>query len=228
MAVIFSGSTFTFGRAMRKYLFFILLLIVAGVVAAQKSYVYLTNLKPTKMTCRQFLDSNSSKKWVELSDCQVDYLEGTTLQSLVLKIDKGSYLPVRPPGSEGPARLLLKIKSDDLIPRLTSLVAASKSGGQSAPSTETVKGLIIFGLDVEEKVRHALESDVTAGKLQSDYMIIEDGASPDAGEAVGSTIVFALLCLVVWAFFKGRRKALAAKAKMPPPLPGAMNMTSGL
>ena len=209
---------------MRRSLFLILVVVVAIWFACQKLYVYLTNLKPTKMTCREFLDGNSSKKWVELTDCDVDYLAGTTLHSLVLKVDKGSFIPVRPSGSQGPARLLLKIKTEDAAPRLLAHLQSSKSGNDISPTTETVKGLVLFGLDGDEKSRNALDSEVRAGKLQSDFIIIEDGASPDPGDALIGGAILVALGLVLWAFFKGRRNR-ALTIQTPPPLPSTNSVS---
>src|SRR5690242_15733275 len=92
--------------------------IILGIVAVgflwfagQEAYVFLTNLHPTQISCQDFLQGKSDAKWVELTDCDVDYLNTIQLKSAILKVDKGCYVPVRPHNAVGPSRIALMIDS---------------------------------------------------------------------------------------------------------------------
>src|SRR5690349_6715849 len=99
---------------MRFKLFLILVGVVAMWVAAQKCYVVLTNWRPARMTCAQFVNNRPGAKWVELTGCELDVENAVSLQSRILKIDKGLFIPVRPAGATGPATIVLK--TDDVDP----------------------------------------------------------------------------------------------------------------
>lgn len=206
---------------MRKYI--ILAVIVLAVLAygTQKLYVFATNRSPARMTCRQFIDFRSSAKWLELSACDVDYPGAIRLESSVLKVDKGTFLPVRPVGATGPAPFLLQIKSEDLDARLVKSLA--QHGGMPAndPQSrggeadgETVTGLIKFGMDSDSKVQRALEDEVRSGRLSRNYAIIEDGARPNPADALLGAGLIAGVLIIGFVVVKGRRKQAT-----PPPLP---------
>src|SRR5215212_10034372 len=99
---------------------FKLLLILLGVggmfVAAHKCYLVLTNRRPTRMTCEEFIDKRPGAKWVELTGCELDVENAIGLQSRILKVDKGVFVPVRPAGATGPATILLR--TDDVDPSI--------------------------------------------------------------------------------------------------------------
>ncbi|MDB5355324.1 MAG: hypothetical protein JWN24_1777 [Phycisphaerales bacterium] len=206
---------------MRKYI--ILTLIVLAVLAygTQKLYVFATNRSPARMPCGQFIDSHSSAKWLELSGCDVDYIGAIRLESKVLKVDKGTFLPVHPVGVTGPAPLLLQIKSEDMEARLLKSLAQRGSTSAADPSSrgaeaggETVSGLIRFGMDSDSKVQRALEDEVRSGRLSRDYVIIDDGARPDPADALLGAGLIAGVLIIGFVLFKGRRKPAT-----PPPLP---------
>ena len=49
---------------MRLKLFLVLAGVGGMLLAAQKSYVVLTNWRPTRMTCAEFVSKRPSAKWV--------------------------------------------------------------------------------------------------------------------------------------------------------------------
>ena len=213
---------------MREYLFLFLVAIAVVAFAVQHIYVGLTNLHPTRMTCKQFLDTSPSAKWIEPTECEVDYLEAIHLQSAILKVDKGTYVPVRTPGDAGPARILVKMNSEDVNARIKawitappSTAATESSVAMPAPNhTETVTGLISFGMEEDSKARCALDKEVTAGALHQDFLVIDDHAKPDPADlAFGFAIILAAVILIV-VFAQTLYQAVAS--------PAAVDHRSGL
>ena len=199
---------------MRKYVLLIVIAIAAIGYGGQKCYVYFTNTSPTRMTCRQYLADRPAGIWLELSDCVVDYQGAIQLESKVLKVDKGVYIPVRPQGDGGPAMLLLKMKSADAEQRVRNVVASNPSatrspGGLTIPP-ETVSGLVQVGLDSDDKARRVLKGSVSSGELAEGYKIIEADAKPEAADAMfgAGLILAAVVGSVVW--WMGKRKRSTA------------------
>src|SRR5947208_2276405 len=136
------------------------------------------------MTVGEFAKQRPSAKWLRLTGCDIDYLGAVRIQSRVLKVDKGTFVPVRPKGEAGPAPLLLKLDSEEAEKRLaarfgdatrSSLAAADSKDGAG----EVIEGMAAYGFDDDEKVRRALEEQVSAGAVASGFAIINAGERPD-------------------------------------------------
>lgn len=217
---------------MRVKWFLALVAIAFVVMAAHKAYVGLTNRQPTRMTCADFAGGRSGAKWVVLTDCEVDVENAIGLESRVLKIDKGLYLPVRPVGTTGPARILLKTESDDATAGLTDArpsdsrppdASAAGALADEPPRrlVATVSGLVESGFDSERKARRALDKIARGGSIREDYVVIAAGKQPDPADTVMGIVILAATVLVVGLVVRSKRiqARQRAAAGTPPPLP---------
>ena len=131
---------------MRMKLFLVLVGIAVMVYAAHMAYVVLTNRRPVRMTCAEFLNNRPGALWVELTDCELDLANAIGLQSRVLKLDKGLYVPVRPVGGWGPAAILVKANdldpSADLTDEATAASPTTPTGDDSDRPVKTISGLV--------------------------------------------------------------------------------------
>ena len=187
----------------------ILILLAMAAYGGQKAYVALTNRAPTKTTCADFVKSKSNAKWVELSDCDLDYPNAIQLESRILKVDKGVFVPVRPTGQRGPAPILLQLKTDDLSERVVSSLKQSLADSAKG---ETITGLVQFGMDSESKIEKAINKSNLKSQLAADYTLIEDGAKPDPFDAIlGVVFIVGALLLIAVILRSSRRPP-----QMPP------------
>jgi hypothetical protein len=209
---------------MRAKLF---LLLVAGVivaVGAQKTYVGLTNRAPTRVSCVDYLDGKTSAKWLVLTDCEIDLENAIGLESLILKVDKGMYVPVRPAGATAPPRILLK--TDDTDPRAgitaadTPAATAARDKPGSLKIAATVEGLVESWSDEDRKARRALDKIARQGTIDRDYVVIRAGKKPDAGDTFLGIFILAATVLAIGLAVRSRMRAARRVAGLtPPPLP---------
>ena len=210
-----------------------LVLVVLGIgmmaFAAQKSYVVLTNRRPARTSCAEFVNNRSKAKWVELTGCELDLENAIGLQSRVLKIDKGLYVPIRPAGTTGPALILLKTDDEDPSAGIadepgTDLPAAStRDDGEPRRPVKTVTGLVQSGLDDDGKARRALDKLAQQGVIKTGYTIIEAGKKPDPADLVLGLAFLIGIPVVGWFVLRGGGTASPPNVARtaPPPLPPA-------
>ena len=210
---------------MRAKLF---LLLVGGVivaVGAQKTYVGLTNRAPTRISCAAYENGQTKAKWLVLTDCELDLENAIGLESLVLRIDKGMYVPVRPAGATGPARILLKTDDTDESAGITPADAAVATAARDKPSplkiVATVEGLVESWSDEDRKARRALDKIARQGTIDRDYVVIRAGKKPDAGDTFLGIFIVATTALVIGLVIRSKRIQAARRASdtTPPPLP---------
>jgi hypothetical protein len=213
---------------MRWKLLLSLAAIAFVVFSAHKAYVGLTNRRPTRMTCAEFLNGHSSARWVILTDCELDLENAIGLESQILKIDKGVYVPVRPVGATGPARILLKTDGADAGTGISdqrdadSLGAATPSDELRLPAVvATVSGLVESSFDAEKKARRALDKVAREGTIRSDYVVIGAGKEPDPGDTFMGIFFLVTTVLVIGLMIRSKRIQAARRAAglTPPPLP---------
>jgi hypothetical protein len=209
---------------MRLKLFLLILAVGLMAFAAQKTYVFVTNRQPTRITCAEFVGNNSNAKWVELTDCELDLKNAFGLESRVLKIEKGSYVPVRAIGAKGPAPILLKVNDDDpglgIAPQQESSPAGDTTPAALPRLVATVSGLIQSGFDSDRKTERALDKLARDGKVRSDYRVIEAGKKPDPADAVvGVAVLLGVPAIAYMIIRNARRESVAAAGPTPPPLP---------
>ncbi len=204
---------------MRLKLFLVLLGVGGMVFSAHKVYVVLTNRQPARMSCAEFIRSGSSAKWVELTGCELDVENAIGLQSRVLKVDKGLYIPVRPAGETGTPPILLKTNDDDPSvgirqePVPDSGTPAESSG---PPALATISGMVQSGLDGDRKSRKALDKLAREGVVRQDYLVIEAGEKPDMGDLVTGVSLLIVIPLIAWVVWRGRSRTPPAAAGAPP------------
>src|SRR5436305_1781262 len=125
--------------------FFWIFAVVIGIgvfyFAGGGAYLYVTNRHATRLSCQEYVSSRPKARWVELTDCQVDYLNAVKVEDAVTKSDVGTYVPVRPPKAQGQAAILLKTKTAAAQKKITAMtdpmaVAAPNENAQ------TLQGLI--------------------------------------------------------------------------------------
>lgn len=213
---------------LRARIFLTLVAVVCCWFAGQSIYTWLTNRHPTVITCADYLRTRPSAKWLELTDCDIDFEGAIQLQSRVLKLDKGSFVPVRPRGIAGPVAIVIKMRTDDFDNRILDDIegelAADKPTTQPGAPT-TVKGLVVFGLESDSKTEKALRD---SGKLTADFVIIDPAGKPDPAAALGSVVLLVAMGFVGFVMLRNHRRAgrlapqVTAEALPPPPLPTAM------
>jgi hypothetical protein len=196
----------------------ILIAIVGVVVGVQEAYVYFTNREPVRMTCAEYLSRRPTAKWVELTDCAVDYVGTIQLTSRIIKSDKGSFVPVRPPGASGRAGILLKMNTDEASRRAMDALSAemtieTRAGDVAAVPTRTISGLIGSWSDEQSKTRRALEN---SDEVARDFVILYEGRKPALGIAAALPVV-ALLGLGMLFFLSRKSRSI-----VPPAMPSAV------
>lgn len=192
--------------------------IIIGIVGlgcmwagAQKAYVAATNRTPTQLSVADFTAGKSSAVWVELNDGKLDYRHAISLESQVLKIDKGTFVPVLPKGqTSGPASVLLEIKSDEVESRISkSLESVATSG--SSDGGEPINGVLQWGIDgLDSKVKKALDQCARDGQIASDYKVIKEGEEPSTSDIPVGAGMFAAPPLILGAIFLAGRKRKAS------------------
>jgi hypothetical protein len=212
---------------------FILYLIAWGLVVtgAQDVWTSVTNRSPEAMTCAEYASGGASSDWLEVSECQVDYLAAVKTYKTG-RIDKSTekdvayYAPVRPAGvEEGPVALVVKAPAD-VVPMLEEMFAAdaadAESGGTAVEqflernaaklvlSSVSLSGLRQFGVHADSEVRGLLEG--AAGfELPAEWSLLEVGARP-AGIGPSVSLIALALIYIGWRTlaFLGRSQAQAA------------------
>lgn len=200
----------------RLILALIVALVAFTIFACQRTYLVLSNRQPAKMTCQQFIDSGFPAKWVELTDCHLDYLNSVHLQNKRTHEDEGFYIPVHPAADPraGSVAVLLKMDAADAKSRARRVLTASPIPG-FPQETETVKGLVMWGMGSRSELRTALERSSKGNLLRANYVIIDNGAQPNPAEALWGLLLLAGIAGFVFYIIRSRRPT-----PPPPSLPG--------
>ncbi len=194
--------------------FGILVAIAVVVMGVHEAYVYFTNREPVRMSCADYLSQRPSAKWVELTDCVVDYPGAIQVTSRIIKADKGSFVPVRPPGARGRASILLKVDTDEAEALALDAMGKEMAGG--AIPGKTISGLIGSWSDENSKTVRALE---TSKEVSPGFVILYEGRKPELGLAAVLPVI--AVVGVGALFFVARKSRSAGPASAPPPLGAA-------
>lgn len=197
-----------------RWILFVVMLALVG-FGGQKAYVAMTNTEPTKMTCQAYFDSGSSASWLELSDCELMYAEAVQLESVRGKVDKGTFVPVRPAGSSAQAKVLLQVdtkKVEEQIMQRLAGAAIEETPDGKVTIRETINGLVRWGINLDSKTRDALEEGA-GGAWSKDFIIIVDGEQPSVSDIpVGIAMVVGGPLVFFGGIMMGRKKAAPAAA----------------
>lgn len=173
-------------------------LLMAGF---QQAYLYVANPAPVRMTCGEFLLRPPTAKWVELSDCHLDFHDAIVLRDQKTHEISATYVPVRPAGAGGLPRLLMKVNRPE-DERLVQAHAGLVNGVRPAPQTRTLNGVLDWGVDLITVEHDALRrSDRVAEK----FAVIVDGETPNPG---GLVFMLSMILLVLgWLVLMEVRRA---------------------
>lgn len=187
------------------------LLFVGGFKTAD----YFRNLQPTTMSLVEFSQKAPSTKWVNLTGCRFDFEHAISLESKVLKQDKGVILPVHPVGTPmtGDASIALYTTTEQATQLLTARLENLADPNYAA----LVEGMVLGEFDKErDRVRKLVKGEPG---FATTVIVIKHGAKPDpadvalfAGAVVGSGVLL---------FVLRRKRAKSALLPAPPPLPAS-------
>ncbi|MFN0080770.1 MAG: hypothetical protein ACKVY0_30240 [Prosthecobacter sp.] len=165
------------------YMAVIVLLIVGG----QGVYVALKNPEPLKITVADYIAKKPNAEWMTLQEAQVSLVEAA-YKARLGKVSE-VFIPVRPVGesTDVPVHILLSTNNQAVVAALQHL---SGSGGTLEKKVDTaaqqadklfmwqdITGLTRYGIFYDLLMRARLAK--LNMKLAEDFVILNDGASPD-------------------------------------------------
>ena len=182
-----------------------IVLIIGGIVSLVYGtfnvFTSLTNTSVTKLKYSEYCDKRPNAKWLELEDAWVDFRDAVEIQTVkdLKKKDKAGnvlkseyYAPIWKE-HDGEETCVAFLKCNDS----GSIELARQGSGVRVVSDEqlekwyaandkrmflnrTVKGLVIYGLNADAEDRRLLNK-AAGGKLDSNFVIIDENAQPQGG-----------------------------------------------
>jgi len=214
---------------MRSKFFLIMVTIALLCKGGQGTYTALTNLTPKKYSVESYIQQRPPEKWLRLTDGELNMLDVSYMSFLGAGPTRDIYVPLRPIGYQDgePDHILVQTRDPALFNVAVELNNAQSDAeiarlaalhGNPRLLHKEIQGLIREGMDLKasdaEKLRKANPN------LAGDFIILEEGASPEPG---GSIVFFAGgVLLAVWlAKSLFRRKIPLADGAPPPPPPSS-------
>jgi hypothetical protein len=202
------------------------LLITLGLIwgGGQGVYTALSNRQPTALTYQEYLRTKPKATWLELHDCFLSLPQASARQSKLNKEIKEVFIPIvsAPGQKDDQIHVLVATKDNatlELLEKLTNTV--DEAGLRKLLSNNidmvfperTVKGLVRFGIDLNDRDRRKL-ADLDQN-LASDFIIIDEGKQPTL--AFSAVMLLIGLALAAWGLLTSGKR----QQPKPPPLPQA-------
>jgi hypothetical protein len=145
-------------------------LLIAG---AQGVWLAVTNLRPTELTCADWVKEPTGADWLRLTDCAVD--TDSILHDAWRKEGRRYYMPLWPRDAQkgDPAPLVLVTR--DL--KLDYDNSVESRNGDSLVPVLHVQGIVKTGEGRDDSLARAV-TDKLHGQLTEEYGLIEAGAEP--------------------------------------------------
>ncbi len=175
--------------------------IAALVYGSFNLYTSLTNMSPTTLKYTEYCQQRPDAKWLELSESWVDFRDAVEIQTVEKK--KSSDKNGRVIKSEYFAPIYQAHDSEEVVVAFlkcndSNSLSLAREGSTANISDEdqlvkwyvandkrmflnrTVKGLVIFGLSADSEDRKLL-NQAAGGRLDSNFIIIDENAEPKGG-----------------------------------------------
>ena len=208
---------------MGRLLFFLPIVLLWG--GGQAAYTTFTNMKPTKLTVSEFIESRPNKKWLELTDGQQLVYDAAWFSFLGKGAPSEVFLPVVPrneTNNTDEIHVLLATSNPAILETIEALRSKEDSADALLFSAENhdkliidevAKGVVRYGLDLDDREKRELTE--LYPNIVEDFIIIDDGKSPE-----WYFIFFLPLGLFLAWFMWWPSKDDETADAAPPPLPG--------
>jgi len=175
-------------------------LVIGG---GQGLWTTVTNMKPTEMSCADYVKQKPKSTWLKLSGCFLDMTDAAWKESG--GTIKEVYVPVKPADDKKAKQVHILLATED--PAILSVATQLKNAKDTKDTIEVViknrdkifvtkdlEGLVRFGVDLDSKDRDKLAG--LSENLSPDFVILSGGKKPtfllSAGMFVGGLALLAV------------------------------------
>jgi len=208
---------------MKTFLFLLALAMTFG--GGQALYTSLTNLKPLELEVDDFLQKDSSRKWVTVTGAVLDVMDATFISPFYTEEATELYIPIRASEEDtSPIRAFLFTKDPDILAVYNGLIPLEDEveiinyfieHRDVFSQNREISGLIRFGIESDQDDRDILRENNE--HLAKGFIILDEGAKPEWGMALMLPAGLALF----WALFSKKTGGQTTRTSPPPPPPPA-------
>lgn len=194
-------------RSMRGAMNFGCLLLILGlglvIGGGQGVWTAVTNMKPTEMSCADYVKQKPKATWLKLTGCFLDMTDAAWRESGG-RI-KEVYVPIKPADDKKAKQVHIMMATED--PSILDVASQLKNAKDEKSTiavliknrdkifmTKDLEGMVRFGVDLDSKDRDKLAG--LSQNLSPDFVILSDGQKPtflmSGGMLVGGLVLLAV------------------------------------